>query len=60
MTAPFHHRRRPAFNARTPDNPSRRAFLSYGGAVVGGALVSACGGGSDDAAAPVATTPTAP
>ena len=60
MTAPFHHRRRPAFNARTPDNPSRRAFLSYGGAVVGGALVSACGGGSDDAATPVATTPTAP
>ena len=60
MTAPFHHRRRPAFNARTPDNPSRRAFLSYGGAVVGGALVGACGGGSDDAAAPVATTPTAP
>ena len=53
MTAPFHHRRRPAFNARTPDNPSRRAFLSYGGAVVGGALVGACGGGSDDAAAPL-------
>ena len=60
MTAPFRNRRRQASDARAPRNPSRRAFLSYGGAIVGGALVSACGGGSDDAPAPVATTPTAP
>ena len=44
MTAPFRNRGRLASDARAPHNPSRRAFLSYGGAVVGGALVCACGG----------------